>query len=129
MNKCKYNQALAGTKIVGFSFCSNYSSRWQSKCSVDKVYNLLSSGPLSVGIDASPEAFIYYESGIFDAPCSVNNHAVILVGYGTVNGKAYWIIRNSWSNQWGENGNVRVARNDDNKSSCFVTAEAWLPKF
>jgi len=122
---CKYNKSLALSKIKGFKYCSNYSSR--SKCSVDIVYNMLRLGPLSVGIDAGTDDFGSYESGILDTKCSNDNHAVVLTGYGIENGREYWIIRNSWSSGWGENGYVRVARNDSNKNSCFVNNEAWLP--
>ena len=127
--QCQYNQELAKTKIAGFSFCSSYSLDDEIRCSVDKVYKMLQSGPLSVGIDAGTQDFMNYESGILDTACSSDCHAVILVGYGSNNGKEYWIIRKSWSNQWGENGYVRVARNDTNNSSCFTNNEAWLPTF
>ena len=124
---CNYDQALATNRISGFKFCSNYSTREETKCSVDKVYNLLQLGPLSIGIDAGTDDFSSYQSGILDTQCSQDNHAVILVGYGIENGTEFWIVRNSWSSGWGENGYVRVARNDSNRNSCFVANEAWLP--
>lgn len=43
------------------------------------------------------------------------NHAVLLVGYGTdPNEGQYWLIKNSWSDAWGEDGFGRMARNRDN---------------
>lgn len=34
------------------------------------------------------------------------NHAVLLVGYTP----EYWIIKNSWGDDWGEDGYIRVTR-------------------
>ena len=46
-----------------------------------------------------------YESGVYDGHCgSTIDHAVVLVGYGTENGKDYYLVRNSWGEGWGEGG-------------------------
>ena len=74
---------------------------------------LVEKGPLAVNVDASN--FNSYEKGIFDG-CDYTknidiNHVVVLVGYGTdENGIDYWIIRNSWTTNWGENGFMRLKR-------------------
>ncbi|ETN75781.1 hypothetical protein NECAME_12141 [Necator americanus] len=31
-------------------------------------------------------------------------HSVKIIGWGVDNGTAYWLIANSWSKDWGENG-------------------------
>ena len=36
------------------------------------------------------------------------DHAVLLVGYGTRNGTPYWLIKNSWSHNWGDNGFIKI---------------------
>lgn len=62
-----------------------------------------------------------YSSGIFDG-CNQENpdidHAVVLVGYGSDNGRDYWTVRNSWSPSWGEIGYIRVLRTEDEENRC-----------
>ena len=78
----------------------------------DTVEALNELGPLSILVDASMWSF--YESGIFDGCDYAMNisldHAVNLIGYGTANATDYWIVRNSWSPGWGENGYIRLAK-------------------
>jgi len=75
---------------------------------------LASTGPLAVNVDAS--AWSMYETGVFNGCDYAKNisidHVVQLVGYGSdkTNGQDYWIIRNSWSPFWGENGFIRLLR-------------------
>ena len=38
------------------------------------------------------------------------SHAVVVVGWGTLNGLNYWIVRNSWGSDWGMNGYILIQR-------------------
>ncbi|XP_025901722.1 cathepsin K [Nothoprocta perdicaria] len=86
-------------------------------------------GPVSVGIDASLPSFQFYSRGVYyDESCNGQNinHAVLAVGYGTQKGSKYWIIKNSWGEEWGNKGYVLLARNRDN--TCGVANLASFPK-
>ena len=51
------------------------------------------------------------------------NHAVQLVGYDTdEEGAPYWIIRNSWGEEWGEGGYFRLPKEEHPK--CAVDTNA-----
>ncbi|XP_040982166.1 cathepsin S-like isoform X3 [Aquila chrysaetos chrysaetos] len=60
----------------------------------DAVANV---GPVSVSIDASQPTFFLYKSGVYHDPnCSqVVNHAVLIIGYGSLDGEDYWLVKNS----------------------------------
>ena len=80
---------------------------------------LYQTGPLAIALNANTLQF--YSGGIVDSAswiCSTSgiNHAVTLVGYGT-DSKDYWIVKNSWGKNWGENGYFRIARG---KSTCGI---------
>lgn len=68
--------------------------------------------------------FYFYRSGIYTTDmcgvCTQVNHAVLIVGYGVEDGKEYWIAKNSWGTQWGENGYFRIATGSN---MCCI--EAW----
>jgi C1A family cysteine protease len=110
---CQYDSSKVAIKPSSFVYCSNYDNDPTTACSVNYIYGLLQKGPVSVGIDAGTSDFQNYESGIYTAACTEDDHAVILVGYG-VDSKTkapYWIIRNSWSTGWGMQGYINVALN------------------
>jgi len=67
----------------------------------------LNTGPVSVAIEADQAVFQGYTGGIINSDdCGTQmDHAVLVVGYGD----GFWIVKNSWAPNWGENGYVRIA--------------------
>ncbi|XP_074345215.1 cysteine proteinase mucunain-like [Apium graveolens] len=86
--------------------------------------------PVSVAIEAGGRAFQLYESGVFTGLCGTElDHGVVAVGYGTEDGKDYWIVRNSWGPNWGENGYIRLERNvaSTNTGKCGIAMQPSYP--
>ena len=68
---------------------------------------------ISIGVGAGNDAWFQYKGGIIDDidVCKPNlDHAVLLVGYGVEDStnREYWIVKNSWGADWGEQGYVRI---------------------
>lgn len=82
--------------------------------SVSKSENALMSAvtqqPVSVTVKAGG-TMQHYKSGVLMGSCSGQiNHAVLAVGYGSLNGQAYWKVKNSWAASWGDHGYFLLER-------------------
>nr|CDJ85628.1 Peptidase C1A domain containing protein [Haemonchus contortus] len=73
--------------------------------------DIMRRGPVTATFDVY-EDFSHYQSGIYKhtAGSEQGRHAVKIIGWGNENGTNYWIIANSWHNDWGENGFFRMIR-------------------
>ena len=122
-NGAELEDAYAYTAATGTCHEADYSKAatiegWgvlPENCDNDMLMSyLLEFGPIAVSVDAEPWA--YYGGGVMDfASCgSTIDHAVLLVGYGTDadSGADYWTIKNSWGSTWGEEGYIRISRED-----------------
>ncbi|KAI3446156.1 hypothetical protein Pfo_002821 [Paulownia fortunei] len=106
---CKLDKTKIAAKVSNFSVVS---------LDEDQIAaNLVKNGPLAVAINA---VFMQtYMRGV-SCPyiCSKQlDHGVLLVGYGEagyapirLKEKPYWIIKNSWGENWGEDGYYKICR-------------------
>uniref|UniRef100_A0A8C3CES2 Uncharacterized protein n=1 Tax=Cairina moschata TaxID=8855 RepID=A0A8C3CES2_CAIMO len=119
---CHYNQSEMLAKITGYVNVTS-GNITAVKAAIYKH------GPVAVSIDASHRTFSFYSNGVYYEPKCANkpgelDHAVLAVGYGVLQGETYWLIKNSWSTYWGNDGYILMAMKDNN---CGVATEATYP--
>ena len=114
--KCEIDQVPNLINVKGLTYLqgNNYTELMNAVAQV---------GPVSIGVDASE--WHNYESGVFNGCDQKNpdvNHAVVLYGYGIdeATGQKYWNIRNSWSPSYGEEGYIRIYRDDGEAENCGI---------
>ena len=98
---------------------------------------LVQNGPIAVSFEVTKD-FMAYKRGIYHKvdlgdgfnPWEITNHVVSIVGYGEEGFVKYWIVKNSWGEQWGEKGFFRIRRGTDELSieSMAVAATPVMPK-
>ncbi|XP_013873158.1 cathepsin S, ortholog2, tandem duplicate 1 [Austrofundulus limnaeus] len=117
---CHYNPAYRAAN------CSRYEFLPEGDEAALKE-GLANVGPVSVAIDATRPRFAFYRSGVYDDPsCTQNvNHGVLAVGYGTLDNKDYWLVKNSWGTKFGDQGYIRMARNKNNQ--CGIALYGCYP--
>ena len=69
----------------------------------------LAQGPIIAAFQAQGDV-IQYQAGIYNGFCGEQpNHYLAVVGWGVTSyGVEYWIARNSWGPDWGEQGHIRI---------------------
>jgi cathepsin L len=118
---CSYSASNKGATLKSYV---NVNSGDESDLQVK-----VSTGPTSVAIDASQSSFQFYSGGVYYEPsCSSQNldHGVLAVGWGVQGSSDYWIVKNSWGEDWGMSGYILMSRNRNN--NCGIATMATLPQ-
>ncbi|VAH31395.1 unnamed protein product [Triticum turgidum subsp. durum] len=116
---CKFDKSKIAAQVKNFSTVA---------IDEDQIAaNLVKHGPLAIGINA---VFMQTYIGGVSCPyiCGRHlDHGVLLVGYGSAGyaplrfkEKPYWIIKNSWGENWGESGYYKICRGPHVKNKCGV---------
>ncbi|GMI82564.1 RESPONSIVE TO DEHYDRATION 19A, RESPONSIVE TO DEHYDRATION 19 [Hibiscus trionum] len=113
---CKFDKTKIAASVSNFSVIS---------IDEDQIAaNLVKHGPLAVGINA-----VFMQTYMHGVSCPYIcgkhlDHGVLIVGYGAAGyapirfkNKPYWIIKNSWGENWGEKGYYKICRG---KNVCGV---------
>ncbi|XP_049525662.1 cathepsin B isoform X3 [Dermacentor silvarum] len=59
--------------------------------------------------------FPSYKSGVYQRHSEdvLGGHAIRILGWGTENGVPYWLVANSWNEDWGDKGYFKILRGND----------------
>jgi C1A family cysteine protease len=116
---CKYDKKKGKVAVTSYVDVPKNSAS-QFKAALNK-------GPVAIAIQADQPAFMYYTGGIITSGCGTQlDHGVLAVGYGVENGQEYYIVKNSWGPDWGEEGFVRIGVQDGN-GICGIHMSASQP--
>ena len=93
------------------------------------LMSALSQQPVSIAIEADQSAFQLYASGVLTATCgSALDHGVLAVGYGTLDGRDFYRVKNSWGPTWGDSGFINLERGGSQEGGqCGILLSASYP--
>lgn len=111
MFRCFSFFAISGIPSYSYPDGSEYNIR----------YHIYTWGPITTGMEIyanfytfDPNNEIYEWDGIGK---SLGGHAIEILGWGEDKGKDFWIVKNSWGEEWGKKGYFYMARG---KNECKI---------
>jgi cathepsin L len=97
----------------------------------DAMMAALAQQPVSIAIEADQKDFQLYSSGVFTGGCGTKlDHGVLAVGYGSLDGQDYYLVKNSWGETWGSSGYIMLGRGDEfnqGNGQCGMLMQASYP--
>lgn len=120
---CKAETCNSQLKISG---CADVSPNNQMS-----LKSAVAQNPVSIAIEADTKYFQSYSSGVLTGTdCGTNlDHGVLITGFGSENGEDYWLVKNSWGEDWGEDGYIKIGRSDStsDKGVCGIAMQPSFP--
>lgn len=99
----------------GYSVCQQGDSN--GACADAMMQEIYNNGPIT-GMFFVRQSFTSYKSGVYQVTHPLRDpmlggHAIKIMGYGTENGTPYWLVANSWNEDWGMGGYFKIKRGVD----------------
>jgi len=120
---CKYEASKAHKICSGHKMVTPKSS--------DQLKAALVNNPVSVVIEADQDTFQFYSSGVISTGCGASiDHAVLAVGYQKVGALEAFIVKNSWSSNWGSDGYVYIStiqKLNNGQGACGILYQPVVP--
>ena len=117
-----YNKTYTQDKHFG-------ASAYSVPSNVAKIQTeIMTNGPVEAAFSVY-EDFLTYKSGVYAHQSGqlLGGHAIKILGWGVDNGVNYWIVANSWNEDWGNQGFFNIKRGVD---ECGIESQivAGLPR-
>jgi len=117
---CKYQPSQ---KVYQIASCAEVTAN-KTASLVEAIVNQ----PVAVAVEADQLGFQLYKRGVFSGSCGTDlDHGVLAVGYGTLDGKDYWKVKNSWGGSWGNAGYIYILKTGDGPGQCGIQMENAVP--
>eukprot|EP00045_Choanoeca_perplexa_P023020 m.11642 g.11642 ORF g.11642 m.11642 type:complete len:347 (+) comp9866_c0_seq1:22-1062(+) len=105
------------------------SSSYSVSADPDKIATeIMTNGPVEAAFTVY-EDFLSYKSGVYKHTTgqALGGHAIKIIGWGVDAGQDYWIVANSWNEDWGNGGFFNIAKGTD---ECGIESQivAGMPR-
>merc|ERR1712113_842310 len=97
---------------AGYSVCKQ---GMNGACADAMMQEIYQNGPIT-GMFFVHQSFLAYKSGVYTSKIMdpmLGGHAIKILGFGTEAGTPYWLVANSWNEDWGDHGFFKIKRGSD----------------
>lgn len=117
----EYSTPKCGKKCTNGAYKTAYE---QDKTKATSAYSLnsvksiqtdiMTYGPVTAAFTVYSD-FPTYKSGVYHhtTGSALGGHAIEIIGWGVESGEDYWLVKNSWNDQWGDQGLFKIRRGND----------------